>query len=456
MPIANYNVHASFFREDRFLPRGIKEMSVSKKDYSALAPLLAAGINSEDVDAFKKRNRDVQLTVDADLQTSIQKSIATDTSVNYKRVSVVVMEPATGDVLASAVYPLPPIHNWDLLNMPVPDQNKLSQWVTTSDLGFTYATQPGSTAKVLTTMAAFNKLGIDAAKVTFHVSENERIRTKGIEPDETGEITLERAVAKSNNVYFIKLANEKHLEENMADLYLKTGMFLHGVGGYFYNKPAENAGQEGKWRDLWRNTEFNTRPKYDPRNIHRTRAKGISGMAWGQGALIATPAAVARLVSGVANKGELVANRFVLKVSDSVTGVKSSIRLANDPRYTSLITQYMIEQSAPKVPVLGLSVAGKTGTPERIWRKQSINDGWYVFFAPMAKGTGNIVVCIRIESTRGSADAVRLAGRHVIPFLLKKGYIKSIVPAKQDNTVEDNQNEDDNKPEPADTSDTVN
>jgi len=108
------------------------------------------------------------------------------------------------------------------------------------------------------------------------------------------------------------------------------------------------------------------------------------------------------------------------------------------------------------VPVLGLSVAGKTGTPERIWRKQSINDGWYVFFAPMAKGTGNIVVCIRIESTRGSADAVRLAGRHVIPFLLKKGYIKSIVPAKQDNTVEDNQNEDDNKPEPADTSDTVN
>jgi len=458
MPISNYNAHASFFREDRFLPRGVKEMTVSKKDYSALVPLLIAGINSNEVEEFKKRNRDVQLTVDADLQTSIQKSIATDTSVNYKRVSVVIMLPSTGDVLASAVYPLPPIHNWDLLNMPVPDQNKLSQWVTTTDLGFTYATQPGSTAKVLTTMAAFNKLGLDAENVKFTVSENERIRTKGIEPDETGVITLERAVAKSNNVYFIKLANQEHLEENMADLYLKTGLFLHGVGGYFYSKPIENAAQNEKWLELWRKTEFNTKPRYDPNNIRRGRSMGISGMAWGQGALIATPAAVARLISGVANNGTLVANRFVLKVNDSVTGVKGGIKLANDPKYAALITKYMIEQSAPKVPILGLSVAGKTGTPERIWKKQSINDGWYVFFAPMAKGTGNIVVCIRIESTKGSSDAVRLAGQHVIPFLLKKGYIKSIVPSNDDNSEKDNQNTDtkNTQPEAPDTSTTEN
>src|SRR6185312_6472897 len=170
MPVSNYNVHASFFREDRFLPRGVKEMTVSKKDYSALAPLLIAGINSSEVEAFKKRNRDVQLTVDADLQASIQKAAAEDTSFNYKRISVVIMLPSTGDVLVSAVYPLPPIHNWDALTMPVRDQNKLAGWMTTTDLGFTYATQPGSTAKVLTTMAAFNKLGLDAAKIKFTVS----------------------------------------------------------------------------------------------------------------------------------------------------------------------------------------------------------------------------------------------------------------------------------------------
>jgi cell division protein FtsW (lipid II flippase)/cell division protein FtsI/penicillin-binding protein 2 len=452
MPLSDYTVQASHYQEDRFLPRGVKEMTVAKKDYSAIAPLLLAGINSEAVTAFKSKNRDVQLTVDAGLQTGIEKAIAADTAVNYKRVSVVIMDSATGDVLVSTQYPLPPVHNWDLLTMSIPDQNKLSQWVTTTDLGFTYATQPGSTAKVLTAMAAFNKLGADATKVTYHVSMEERIRTKGVEPDETGTITLERAIVHSNNVYFIKLANQQHLQEDMANLYLKVGMFLHGVGGYFYGKKPNNtdAAQQEKWRELWRKTEFNTKPPYDPNNIHRTRAKGISGMAWGQGELIATPAAVARLASGVANNGTLMENRFALKINDTVIGTKISEKLTEAP-YAALLKQYMIEQSAPKAPILNLAVAGKTGTPERIWKGQSINDGWYVFFAPNPHGTGYTVTCIRIEKTKGSSDAVHMAGRDVIPFLLKMGYIKSIVPAPNQNSDQSDQTDQAAPPEQPDT-----
>lgn len=427
LPTTNYNVTANRYREDRFLPRGVKEMTVVKKDYSALSHMLLAGINSMAVDSFKHRNRDVQLTLDAGLQTSIQRSMETDTSLLDNRVSVVVMESNTGDVLASSVYPLPPVHDWERLTMSLADQNQLSNWMTTTDLGFTYASQPGSTAKLITSLASFNKLGLAAADKKFQVSDFERIRTKGIEPDETGLISLERAVVKSNNVYFIKLANQEHLEEEMATLYLKTGMFLHGVGGYYYGRQQLNPVQEDKWRAFWRKTEFNTKPRYDPNNIRRTRAKGISGMAWGQGELIATPAAVARLAAGIANGGIMPNNRYVLKFSDSATTVKRGIELVKDVKYAQLLRQYMIEQSAPKAYTLGLTVAGKTGTPERIWKKQQINDGWYVFFAPKQKGTGNIVVCVRIESTKGSSDAVKLAGKHVIPFLLKKGYIKNIV-----------------------------
>jgi cell division protein FtsW (lipid II flippase) len=427
LPTTNYNVTAHRYREDRFLARGVKEMTVVKKDYSALSPLLLAGINSKEVEAFKNRNRDVRLTMDAGLQTSIQNSIAADTALLDNRVSVVIMESGTGDVLTSAVYPLPPIHDWEKLTMTNTEQNQLAGWMTTTDLGFTLATQPGSTAKLITTMASFNKLGLAAASKTYHVATRERIRTKGIEPDETGVITLENAVAKSNNVYFIKLANEEHLQEDMATLYLKTGMFLHGVGGYYYGREKQNTAQEEKWRELWRKTEFNTKPRYDPNNIRRTRAKGISGMAWGQGELISTPAAVARLASGIANNGTMPNNRYVLKVSDSATAIKPGIKIANDPKYAELLRGYMIKQSEAKTYTLGLAVAGKTGTPERIWKGEQINDGWYVFFAPKAKGQGNVVVCIRVESTKGSSDAVKLAGQHVIPYLLKKGYIKSIV-----------------------------
>jgi cell division protein FtsW (lipid II flippase) len=421
---------ASAYREDRFLARGVKEMTVVRKDYSELAPLLLAGINSNKVEEFKKRNRDVQLTIDARLQTSIQRSISMDDSLKDNRVSVVIMEDNTGDVLVSANYPLPPVNNWELMTMSMAEQNRLAQWLTTQDLGFTYATQPGSTAKVATTLAAFNKLGNAATQKAFLISPRERIRTKGPEPDETGRIGLERALVKSNNVYFIKLANEERLQEDMVNVYLKSGMFLRGVGGYYYERDGQDLQQENKWRELWRSTEFKTKPRYNPNNIRKTRAKGISGMSWGQGELIATPAAVARMAAGVANRGNIVENRFVLKVSNNTQGVKGSVKLTNDPAYADIVKDYMLKQSAPKVPTLGIAVGGKTGTPERIWKKERINDGWYVFFAPKAKGTGHMVVCIRVESTKGSSDAVALAGKHVIPFLMQRGMIKSFAATK--------------------------
>jgi cell division protein FtsI/penicillin-binding protein 2 len=110
-----------------------------------------------------------------------------------------------------------------------------------------------------------------------------------------------------------------------------------------------------------------------------------------------------------------------LKVSDSTTKIKPGIKITNDPKYAQLMRSYMIEQSAPKEWILGIAVAGKTGTPERIWKKEQINDGWYVFFAPKANGTGNMVVCIRIESTKGSSDAVHLGRQACYTIFAGKG-----------------------------------
>jgi cell division protein FtsI/penicillin-binding protein 2 len=399
-------------------------MTVTKKDYSALAPLLLAGINSKEVETFKQRNRDVQLTMDAALQTSIQQSIAKDDSLQDNRISVVVVEDSTGDVITSAMYPLPPVNSWEQLTLSIPEQNKLSYWNTNSDLGFTYATQPGSTAKIATSLAAFNKLGMAAAHKTILIRPQDLIRIKSAEPDEPGYITLERALVKSNNSYFIKLANEERLQEEMATVYLQTGMFLRGVGGYFYERNPNNQAQEEKWRQLWRKTEFTSLRSYDKNDIRKTRGRGVSGMAWGQGELIATPASIARLAAGVANHGILVPHRYVLKISDSLLGIKPGVAIANDSQYAATLTSYMLEQSAGKVKDLHLTVAGKTGTPERIWKGDRINDGWYVFFAPKANGPGHIVVCVRIENAKGSSEAVKLAGKHIIPKLLERGYIK--------------------------------
>ena len=158
---------------------------------------------------------------------------------------------------------------------------------------------------------------------------------------------------------------------------------------------------------------------------------GISGMAWGQGELVATPAAVARIASGIANNGMMIPNRYVLNVNGNPTNIKQGVSIASDSVYAQYLSTYMREQSAPKKNQFGIFVAGKTGTPERIVKGESINDGWFVFFAPKPNDSGHVIVCIRIEGTKGSSDAVALAGAHIIPLLLQSNYIKSFDPLKK-------------------------
>src|SRR5664279_250805 len=138
----------------------------------------------------------------------------------------------------------------------------------------------------------------------------------------------------------------------------------------------------------------------------------------------------------------MVPSRYVLDVNGHGTGSKQGIAIAGDSVYAQYLSTYMREQSAPKRNQFGIFVAGKTGTPERIVKGESINDGWYVFFAPEPNDTGHIVVCIRIEGTKGSSDAVALAGAHIIPLLLQSNYIKSFDPLKKPALPElDNSNE---------------
>jgi cell division protein FtsI/penicillin-binding protein 2 len=213
-PETKFEVKASRFRESRFLPRIETEMTVARRDFTALAPLLLAGINSQEVEQFKQRNRDVQLTMDAALQNSLQAGLQKLDTLQNSRISVVVMEDNTGDVLASAMYPAAPVADLERMSLTNAELNRLPYFLTTRDLGFTYASQPGSTAKLITASAAFNKLGAAAAsKKTVYVRPGDLIRTRSEEPDEVGNISIQRGIVRSNNPFFIRLANELRLEE---------------------------------------------------------------------------------------------------------------------------------------------------------------------------------------------------------------------------------------------------
>ncbi|MBC8151409.1 MAG: penicillin-binding protein, partial [Bacteroidetes bacterium] len=371
---------------------------------------------------------DIRLSINAELQVAIQNALATSDYSN-RRVSVVVLDAGSGDVLASALHPIPNLKTPDAMLLPDRDRLKLPYLVTERDLGMTYPTAPGSTAKILTAMAAFNKLGEPASAVSYRISCAEIIRRGANESEPCGEsVDMRKAIVRSSNVYFIRTANDNGLDNNLADLYLATGMNIDFVGGYSFSdthtKPEQN-----QIRQHWRDSSFVVRRKlYQSDRYPRRYRSEFSGLAWGQGQLTSTPASLARMAGAIANRGVLQPSRYVLSRAGKSQPMPAGKSVARQPDYADELASFMVEQSNPsggRSKISAVRVAGKTGTPERIVQGVQQNDGWYVFFAPTPNGKSHTVVSLRIELAESSAQAVDLANTVIAPLLKQRGYLGS-------------------------------
>ncbi|GAB4039351.1 hypothetical protein GCM10028774_40460 [Spirosoma jeollabukense] len=414
------------YRADRFSPSVPQTRTLSVYDYSELAPALRAGIDSREVAERKARNRDLHISVNADLQVAIQNALATS-DYRDKRISVVVLDAGSGDVLASAMHPLPNLQTPDAMLLADRDRQKLPYLVTERDLGMTYPTAPGSTAKILTAMAAFNKLGSSASAVSYRISCEEIIRRGTRESEPCNEsVDMRKAIVRSSNVYFIRTANDNKLDNELADLYLATGMNIDFVGGYSFSD-TRTAKEKDQIEQHWRDSSFVVRRNlYNSTQYPRRYRSEFSGLAWGQGQLTSTPVALARMAGAIANKGVLQPSRYVLNRAGLPQPVPAGSRLARQPEYAEQLESFMIDQSNSGRSKISIAkVAGKTGTPERIVQGVRRNDGWYVFFAPTPDGRSHTVVSVRIELGDSSADAVQLANTVVAPILKQRGYLGS-------------------------------
>jgi cell division protein FtsI/penicillin-binding protein 2 len=345
-----------------------------------------------------------------------------------------VLDASTGDVLASALNPLPNLQEPDLMLLPDRERNKLAKPVTDRDLGMTYATAPGSTAKILTGMAALNKMGTDATKVKYNdIYRSEIFRDNPTEQEpfvpKVPYVDMHEAIVNSSNIFFIRIANEYNLEDQMAALYQAMGINIDQRGGYDYT-PSPNKEKASEDLAGWRKDVLN----HDRRAYNNPKLKGtrnryrspFSGLAWGQGAMTATPAAMARMAGAIANGGVLQPSRFVLKEAGQQQPVAEGVEIATDTSYATILTRYMIDQSSRpgRQKIKNMVVAGKTGTPERIINGVMDADGWYVFFAPTADHRSRTVTCIRIERGKASSNAVVVANA-IAKVLEKRGYIVS-------------------------------
>ena len=435
------------FRENSFVPSRKLITPLVKYDYSSLIPILKEGIDTtgSEFKKLKKKNRDIILTFDVRLQAAIQSRISSDARFNKHRTSVVILNPRNGEVLTSANYPLPNKKQINELNkIPKSTYSKTKKekfgtiLFTDRDMGITYPTAPGSTAKIITSFAGLNQLGIERIRreaICKNILANERIR----DDDPIGDVGMEKAIIESSNVYFVWLANKYRLDQELFNLYHYTGMGIAGKGHNFFGDDESSLVISRK-RNNWQ-MHFDTTGRCDNEKLRgrlcSSRSGGISGAAWGQGDLQATPLSIGRMAGIIANNGRYRPSKFVQSIGGLIQTYKPSIQVSRQNGISEELGSYMAQH--PFISKKGFkltNMAGKSGTPERNYYKSSrgkngkeINDliktydGWFVFYADSPKLNSPVVVCIRIEHDKkngevGSGKAGDLAKFIIEPLLL--------------------------------------
>jgi stage V sporulation protein D (sporulation-specific penicillin-binding protein) len=149
------------------------------------------------------------LTVDADLQTICEDRLAEAVRrVEAQSGSVLVMDPANGDILAAA--------SWPLMETRAVGHADPRIW---QNRNFTAIYEPGSVFKVFTTASLLRNSAIDTQTVfNCNNQSGEKIYVRNDDGHDYGDLSLMRAFAKSSNVYFAKASANLRPQELYRDL----------------------------------------------------------------------------------------------------------------------------------------------------------------------------------------------------------------------------------------------
>lgn len=463
------------FKQNRFMDESEETFSLREYDYSNLlkAGFLDYGIERNPV--IEKHNasrakRDLTLTLDARLQTLLQNALSSavskDPSLNSNgllRASVVVLDAKNGDLLTSANYPLPNQDSIFMLNDKkiygaVPfEKIKGHAPITERDLGLTFQTQPGSTAKVMSAMAAFMNLGAAAANITYDINIEEIIdKSNGVAKEPIGPaVTMQQSIVESSNCYFINLIHDKKLYTELDSIYYNAGIRVNpdsvyakgNIVPYFFT--LDEVTKKNEFNALLESLSTKATTRYmqylqeRSQGKYRTMNFGETQAAWGQGPILASPLNMARISSIVANDGKFTPTRYILKEGEKSLESYPSKQIISTES-ARILKSYMQQESdkhrrsGKALPLAAENnrIGGKTGTPERVlpqrmWRNNRVplksNDAWYVFFIHSGAQNTPLAVALRLERTglgagNGSGKAVQIVADVVIPVLNEAGY----------------------------------
>lgn len=341
------------------LQRNGKGMSKATVDYPRVEPT---------------NGNDVYLTIDLAYQSIAEEELQIGVQKFEADVGIIVMlKPATGEVLAMAQYP-----NFNPNNILQSDSNYLRIRAVTDMI------EPGSVFKIVTAAAAIeNKLvkleqNFFSENGSYKIYHGKTFRTITDHVPHRN-LTFREAMEQSSNIVFAKIS------DIIGDKAMYTQARDFGFGSLTnIELPVEAAGMLSKPSD-WSAFTLNT-------------------MAYGY-EISATPLQVASAYAAIANKGVLMKPFLVKKTINEKNEVVNENKPTTIRRVMSENTAYTLKKilegvilngTAKAAGVEGLSVAGKTGTARQIVDKKYSHKRYFASFVGFFPVEDPQVVCLVI------------------------------------------------------------
>ena len=355
-----------------------------KRDYRELIPLLRHRYEPDNpaVKTLIERPRDVRMSIDARLQLRVSSIIERHLQkLGKQKAAAVVLDPATGELLAAVSYPVPSEAQFAALSAspqaPLPDADLIDR----ARFGLY---PPGSSFKVVTAMAALRKdpalaqqrfecIRLPDGRNGNYVGKR-AIRDDIEDTVPHGSVDMAKGITVSCNAYFAQLGAEKVGAQAIYDTATLLGISV-------------------------------ARP-----NTVKQLQQYLAQASYGQGQVVASPFQMARVAATIAQGGQAPQGRWLIDETNPRVREPQAILPAD---LAEEIGRYMraVVTSGTGRALSGsaIPIAGKTGTAELA---HASSHAWFIGYAPYgAKNGKQIAFAVLVENGQyGGTAAAPIAG----------------------------------------------
>ena len=341
--------------------------------------------------------KDLRLTLDAELQGKVEDVLAqVGLAWRPKGATALVMDPHSNTILAMATWPRVAAND----SAGAPTYAALNRAV-----GFNY--EPGSTFKAFTVAGALEENVVTPDDI-FHLPPTITVADREIkEAHERGTVDLstKQILAQSSNVGTVRIG--QRLGARAFDAWVRRFGFGRPTG---VELPGEEAGQVLR--------------------LEQYSGSSMANLPIGQGESV-TPLQLATAYAAIANGGVVRSPRIIAEIGGVRTPTPRGRRVISQATAAQLrsMLEGVVEAggTATQVAIPGYSLAGKTGTANKVDRRTGEYSktrfiGSFVGFAPARKP--KLLVTVMVDEPQGeiygsavAAPAFREIMRFALPYL---------------------------------------